>query len=294
MECLLEIGGRRMIIAGAPWTEATVPANFRPFVRPLENGTEQAVALSIEYGAMPALPASRPLSESFNDLGRAALHDGGDSWIVVLTPRPGEQPRVMEMARDFRSATLRLLTGDPYAGFVIDSMTRIYFSQYVALHGDMITHASVVGCDGRAYMFMGRSGTGKSTHSRMWMEAFGCTLINDDCPMIHKDCNGDYLACGTPWSGKTPCWRDMALPLAGIARLRQAPANSFHRLSDVEAFVAFIPGMSVMTADSALYSAASSAALDIIARIPVGMLDCLPDRDAARVCRNAFAACTAI
>ena len=92
------------------------------------------------------------------------------------------------------------------------------------------------------------------------------------------------LVHGTPWSGKTPCWRRVTLPLGGVARLRHAPENRFIPLSGIEAFVAFIPGMSVMTSDSALYSAASSTALDILAAVPAGILECLPDADAARLC----------
>lgn len=290
MECLFEIGCRLLYITGALWDEAALPSNFRPFVRPLAGRTSPAARFGIEYSESPhRMPRTEPLSESYNDLGKAAIYDGGEVWSIVLTPCPGELPRVMEMAKDLQSATLWLRPGDPYADFVIDSMTRIFFSQYVAVHGDMIAHASVVGCGDRAYMFMGKSGTGKSTHSRLWIENFGdCTLLNDDCPMIHRDGKGLFFVCGTPWSGKTPCWRDTGMPLAGIARLRQASANSFRFLSGIEAFVAFIPGMSVMTADSGLYSIASSTALDLVGNIPVGMLDCLPDRDAAVICRRAY------
>lgn len=235
------------------------------------------------------MPVAGPLSVSFNDLGMAALHDCGDFWSIVLTPCPGEFPRVMEMDKGLERATLWLRRDDHYADFVIASMTRIFFSQHIAANGALMVHASVVGCGDAAYMFMGKSGTGKSTHSRLWLESFtGFTLINDDCPMICKGSDGTYLVCGTPWSGKTPCWRDVCLPLKGIAKLRQAPANSFLPLEGVDAFVALLPGMSVMTADRDLYSSASLTAVDIVARVPVGLLECLPCRSAARLCRRSF------
>lgn len=290
MDLMLEIGGRPLCIAGAPWSPETVPANFRPFVRPADSIPDGAARLAVVYtDATARVPASRPLSESYNDLGRAAIYDGGDCWSIVLIPHPGEQPRVMDMDRGLRSATLRLRPGDPYTDFVIDSMARIFFSQHIAAGGDFLVHASAVGCDGRACLFMGKSGTGKSTHSRLWLDTFAdAELINDDCPMIRRISEARYLVCGTPWSGKTPCWRDTSLPLAGIVRLSQAPANRFVPLAGVDAFVAFIPGMSVMTADPALYSAASSAALDLTASVAVGRLECLPDADAARMCRAAL------
>lgn len=295
MDCLFEIGSRRLYIDDAPWTPATMPANFRPFVRPVAGSTSGVASLYIKYSLQPShLPLTEPISESFNDLGKASIHDVGDAWSIVLTPCPGEYPRVMEMAKNLQSATLWISDNDPYADFVIDSMTRIFFSQHIALCGNMIVHASVVGCDDGAYMFMGKSGTGKSTHSRLWIENFDdCTLLNDDCPMIRHDGRGFYMVCGTPWSGKTPCWRDACFPLKGVARLRQAHVNCFRPLDGVDAFVAFLPGMSVMTADRELYSAASSLALDITQRIPVGLLECRPDRDAAEVCRRAFMAAQA-
>lgn len=292
MDCVFEIGRRQLYVTGARWSAATVPANFRPFMRPLSRLAAGASHLAVEVAdCAPRMPQTAALSVSFNDLGRAAIHDGGTVWSIVLTPRPGEEPRVMEMDKDLRSATLRLRPSDRYADFVVDSMTRIFFSQAVALTGAIITHASVVGCGARAYMFMGRSGTGKSTHSRLWLDAFGdCTLINDDCPLVIPESDGGYTVCGTPWSGKTPCWRDESRRLAGIARLRQAPFNRFSPISGVDAFVAFIPGMSVMTCASALYSQASGTALALTSAVPVAMLDCLPDRGAALVCRRGFEA----
>lgn len=298
MDFSFEIGERRLRLVGAPWAPATVPANFRPFLVAEAAADAAAEAAGTSAAASTAVltilrgdpepPVSAPLSEAVNDLGRTAIHatPAGD-WAIVLTPRPGEPPRLMLMAADLQSATLWLRPADPFADFVIDSMARIFFSQHIALAGDLIVHASAVGLGGRAYIFMGRSGTGKSTHSQLWLRAFpSAELLNDDCPMLHRDAAGRYLVCGTPWSGKTPCWRAIALPLAGIVRLAQAPANRFTALRGIEAFTAFIPGMSVMTADRALYSAASAAALDLLDATPAGRLDCLPDLDAAHLCHD--------
>lgn len=289
MNLLLNIGGLHLLIAGTPWTDATVPLNFRPFVCSGTNVPASAATLSIETpDSLPDAPAGRPLSVSYNDLGKASLHDAGTEWCVALTPCPGQYPRLMHIDKGLRRAVIGLRADDSYADFVIDSMSRIFFSQFAASCGAIMVHASVVGCDSRAFLFMGKSGTGKSTHSRLWTETFtGCTLLNDDCPLITADDRG-ILVHGTPWSGKTPCWRKASLPLGGIARLRQAPVNRFTPLSGIEAFVAFIPGMSVMTSDKNLYSAASSTALTILDLTNTGILECLPDSDAAVTCRKAL------
>ncbi|MDE5693482.1 MAG: hypothetical protein K2I09_06130, partial [Duncaniella sp.] len=238
---------------------------------------------------MPSLRWLMPLSTSCNDVGKASLYHDGDRWLVSLIPGPGQQPRIMTIDRDLRHACVNLQSDDPCAGFVIDSMARILFSQYAASRGSLMLHASVVECGDRAYLFMGTSGTGKSTHSRLWIDNFsGCTLLNDDCPLVTASGDEAFQACGTPWSGKTPCWRNASYEVGGIARISRAAVNRFIPTEGIEAFVSFIPGMSVMTSDRELYSDASSTALRLLGSVTTGILECRPDAEAATVCRRAF------
>lgn len=288
----LRIGPLGLSLAGVPWTPATIPANFRPFLDAADDPDAAQLAVDCS-GCLQAIPADAPLSSSCNDLGRAELFRAADgrSWLVALTPAPGHPARVMIIDPSLASARLWLLSpSDPWADFVIDSMSRIFFSQFAASRGALMLHASAVACSGRAFLFMGRSGTGKSTHSRLWLSEFpGSQLINDDCPLVAPAASGcGFNVCGTPWSGKTPCWRRVSVALAGVARLRQAPANRFIPTSGVDSFVAFIPGMSVITSDRALYAAASSTALNLLDSVAAGILECLPDRQAALLCRQSL------
>lgn len=279
-----------MRIDGAPWSHVTMPRNFRPFLCSGEAEPTPCTTLRVMAShAAPVLPQGEPLSVSYNDLGQASLYDSGSAWAIMLVPHPGEQPRLMNMDKTLSHATLWLQPHDRYADFVIDSMTRILFSQFAATCGALVIHASAVECNGTGYIFMGKSGTGKSTHSRLWIRNIAnTTLINDDCPLVIAGESGSFLVCGTPWSGKTPCWRRTSAPVGGIVRLRQAPANRFIPLSGVDSFVAFIPGMSVMTSDRQLYAEASSTALSLLDHTPVAILECLPDRGAAELCHRSL------
>lgn len=315
-----------MAVEGARWSGATLPRNFAPFVAApatgagfpsLKPGTElpslklgtaqkpggndqeadqkpggnepqpaQCALLRVERGETPALAGAEPLSTSYNDLGAASLYDAGSVWAVALIPEPGEAPRVMMMRKDFSEATVYLRDDDPRYDFVMDSMTRIFFSQHAATRRALMLHASVVELGGKGYIFMGGSGIGKSTHSRLWVANFaGCRLLNDDCPLVVAGAEG-FRVAGTPWSGKTRCFRNASCPVGGIARLSQAPRNRFTRLDGIEAFVNFIPGMSVMTSARGLYSEATSTALELLATVPVGTLECRPDREAAQTART--------
>lgn len=287
MDFAIAAGCAGINIAGAAWSAQTLPANFRPFAAPAAPGLP-TLRLTTAPGIIPE--GLKPLSSSVNDLGQALLFDLGHEWLVALVPTPGEAPRTMTMRKDFTEATVALRRDDPFHDFVVDSMGRIFFSQSAAARGALMLHASaVVDPDGGAFLLMGESGTGKSTHSRLWLEAFpGTELLNDDCPLVYPEADGTFRAAGTPWSGKTPCYRRASAPLRGAARLRQAPENRFTPLSGIEAFVEFIPGMSVMTADRPLYARATTTALDLLARTPFGVLACLPNPEAAQLLRASF------
>lgn len=309
MDCILEIGGLQYEIRSVRWTGSSVPGNFRPFVTGREvkdttdttdftdftddtgggNSSGGGVLRVESCGEFPEMSGAVRLSTSYNDLGAASLYEEGLCWAVALVPQPGDAPRIMTMSKDLRHATVWLRDDDPRYDFVMDSMTRIFFSQYAATRRSLMLHASVVELDGKAYVFMGRSGIGKSTHSRLWTETIpGCRLLNDDCPLVVGSPDGRFMVSGTPWSGKTPCFRNEMRPAAGIVQLRQAPANRFVPLEGISAFVSFIPGMSVMTSARELYSMATSTALELLDSVTTGILECRPDSEAARVCRRAL------
>ena len=97
-------------------------------------------------------------------------------------------------------------------------------------------HASAIAIEGKAYLFSGPSGIGKSTHTRLWKQEFGdnAVVFNDDKPAI-RCLDGHWFAYGTPWCGKDGINHNMRVPLAGICFLEQADRNRIRRLSSKEA-----------------------------------------------------------
>ena len=107
-------------------------------------------------------------------------------------------------------------------------------------HNGMMLHASAVALGGRAYLFSGPSGMGKSTHTKLWEQLFpGAQIFNDDKPAI-RCIDGAWYAYGTPWAGKYGININMKTALAGICFLRRGEANSIRRLSKFEAASAVI------------------------------------------------------
>lgn len=132
---------------------------------------------------------------------------------------------------------------------------------------------------------MGESGTGKSTHTRLWRENVkGCFLLNDDSPFIViKHIDGKYVPYlyGSPWSGKTPCYKDASYPIGGIIRLSQAPYNKASRQSVLSAIRAVIPSFPpAFSYDKVLQGRVLDIVSKLLGAVGVYHLECLPNRAA--------------
>ena len=145
-------------------------------------------------------------------------------------------------------------------------------------------HSSCIVYDGRAVLFLGESGTGKSTHTRLWREHIeGAMLLNDDSPVIRFE-EGCVYAYGSPWSGKTPCYRAERYELKACVRLSQAPYNRISKLSLLQAYGAIHPSCPPEFAyDESLYDLMSQTIGEILQRVPCYHMACLPDGEAARM-----------
>lgn len=145
-------------------------------------------------------------------------------------------------------------------------------------------HTSTIVCRGKAVLFLGESGTGKSTHTRLWRENIEeATLVNDDSPIV-RITDGQPWVWGSPWSGKTPCYKKECYPLAACVRLSQAPFNKIRRLAVAEAYASLHPSCPpAFSYDESLYDSICEVLNAILTNVPVYHLACLPDADAARL-----------
>ncbi len=101
----------------------------------------------------------------------------------------------------------------------------------------ILIHGSALCMDCNAYLFLAKSGTGKSTHSRLWREAFGekVWMINDDKPLIRL-INNEFVVYGTPWNGKHHLSRNASAPLKAIVQLERDTINHIEKIGKTEAF----------------------------------------------------------
>lgn len=102
--------------------------------------------------------------------------------------------------------------------------------------GRLLMHGSVVAVDGRAYMFTARSGTGKSTHVRLWRRLFGerAVMVNDDKPLLHVSAE-QTTVYGTPWDGKHRLSNNISAPLEAICILTRGQENTIREITPADA-----------------------------------------------------------
>ena len=165
----------------------------------------------------------------------------GDSGLPSETPQIVVSMTPDDIA-DAREKTLRAMRGQEAE---LSDAGDDYW-EYVALMGKVLDqlvdygviylHGTAICMDGNGYLFTAPSGTGKSTHARIWRERFGerVQMINDDKPLIRAADDGFFL-CGSPWNGKHDLGCQMEAPLRGIIRLRRGESNVMEPMSAFDA-----------------------------------------------------------
>ena len=147
----------------------------------------------------------------------------------------------------------------------------------------LLFHGSVIAVDGEGYLFTAKSGTGKSTHTRLWREYFGerAVMVNDDKPLLRITDSG-VTVYGTPWDGKHRLSTNIAVPLKGICILTR---NAKNHIEPVEPHAVY--PLIVQQTNRSLSADGMKHTLSLIDRmlnvVPVYRLGCNMDIEAARV-----------
>lgn len=153
--------------------------------------------------------------------------------------------------------------------------------------GVLLMHGSAIAVDGKAYIFIAPSGTGKSTHTTLWREYLGdrAVMINDDKPFI-KISDGNVTVYSNPWNGKHRRGENISAPLCGIAFLSRAAENTIER-AEVSRYIPFLMRQSFRS-ENGETMAKIIALLDSLGKnVPFWDLRCNMEPEAAEV---AFAA----
>ncbi len=111
-------------------------------------------------------------------------------------------------------------------------------AEQMPFYDTVLFHGSVVAVNGEGYLFTAKSGTGKSTHTRLWRTMLGrrAVMVNDDKPLIRIAKDNSATVYGTPWDGKHRLSSNTSAPLKGICILRRAEENHIREITKSEAY----------------------------------------------------------
>ena len=177
-------------------------------------------------------------------------HINGDTCGVLCTDKNGQEDIVHLMN-----------TPLSHQQFVLGNATMIAYAYATADKKTVLMHASVVSLEGRGYLMTAPGGTGKSEQ-------------------------GKAIVYGSPWSGKTPCYRNVCHPVGAYVRLFQEPENNIHPYQPLEAYAMLLPAMSCMVWDKRMQTGVSKTVAEMVRLNPMYRLGCRPDEAAARLCRD--------
>lgn len=192
---------------------------------------------------------------------------------------------VLDATKDLKKG-LAHVSGSPYTmQYGVNNSLMLLYALNTAGLGTLEMHSSVIMCKGKAFLFLAKSGTGKSTHSSLWLKHIeGSELMNDDNPIVRVFEDGSVIAYGSPWSGKTPCYKNISAPVGAMVRIRRAPFDKITRLSIPEAYASVYSSSSGLKFETDMADGLHDTFAKIAISTPCYVLDCLPDEMAARVC----------
>lgn len=256
-------------------------------------GTTDSLVLEIEVRVAPMTECDaetiyQPAHTGIGDIaGRASrLPDG--SLLIEFRHMSGMEPRLrLQISPELNRAVIVLRPGgesdDHY--FLTHALMIAYLFATCG-NGTMLIHASAVLYRGRAYLFQGRSGTGKSTHTGLWTRHIaGAELLNDDHPLLRFAPDGTAMAYGSPWSGKTDCYRNLSAPVGALVRIVRAPVNDLRPLTPLQAYASLTASVFYLPLFSDRLRTVRHNVIERLVRsVPCCEMHCLPDAEAPLVC----------
>lgn len=273
---------RIRIVGNQEWIDAVASLDgFRPFEVAAEGEPLAQFCYTDEAAPMMSeVQYENAVDGIVDQFGR---YDGG--YLFVMTPPEGG---ALALWKEDGSNTVY------YTGNLAPRLVRfalwIGYGLVTLPYQTIAIHTSVIQYKGRTVLFLGESGTGKSTHTRLWREHIeDAVLLNDDSPIL-RIVDGKARMFGSPWSGKTPCYKQENYPLAACVRLSQAPYNRIQRLSIPQAYAALHPSCPPDFAyDDKLYDYIGGTIGEVLAQVPIYHLACLPNGEAAQLsCKTVF------
>ena len=260
--------------------------NYAPFLSSQQSDSciQPVLTLRVSESELPSIEGWTLLytDRSDDDMPRIEMYRRGEEWQFRFSQsRDGAVVGAFTCDARMQNA---VLYGEP-TRFAIDNTMMLLYAFSTAGSRTLLFHASVIVRGENGYMFLGKSGTGKSTHAEQWMKAFSdAERLNDDNPVVRVSEDGLVRVYGSPWSGKTPCYKAADAQVKALVQLAQAPENEIKLLRPTQAYPYILSSVSGLKILPRMMDRLYETIAALLESTPVYFLDCLPNTDAAEVC----------
>jgi hypothetical protein len=289
----LGIAGVRFAFSREPLVRLRAVNSFYwPFLdRASENKSQSTIAVRLRFDGFPPLQRMKRLfatGESWS-----MYRDGENIWITMAPPQHAEPLWIARFDRRVKQVTLFCRPSPTMPGMrkvdlelpVAYPLDQLLLMYYFAGRRGMLLHGAGMVREGKAYLFVGASGAGKSTFSQLLAAARVGTMLSDE-RMIVRGIAGGLQAFGTPWAGTAAIARDGSAPLAGIFFLRHGRENGIEKLAAAEAMDRMLPLVSIPWYDPDVASPIIAFAKRVVAATPCHEFSFTPDRAAIDLFRR--------
>ncbi len=243
-----------------------------------------ALRVIIDNGTIDTTPEGDELGQFDCGGTNHGVYRLANGYKVIISSFEGTYSSAMKTNDDFSECTVSLFGDKESQSFGIGNSMMIAFAFASAYYDTILMHASVTMNDGWGYLFLGKSGTGKSTHSSLWRKHIaGSDLLNDDNPAVRINEEGKAIVYGTPWSGKTPCYRNLQMPVGAFLRLEQYPKNIISQEGRLQAFASILSSCSTMIWDKPSYEHITRTVEKVVNYTSAFYLRCRADEEAAQL-----------
>lgn len=267
---------------------------FKPFATEGNEDVAHCTLNFVDKIDVAGLGSLRTLSESYiaDSNSDSSFYATKEGYLYSIVSRSdNQQPALFYIDSTTNNVVTDIKPSDNISLAVLRFGIWVMFGTVLLKHRAVAIHSSVIVACGHGILFLGESGTGKSTHTRLWRDNIeGAKLLNDDSPIV-RIVEGEVRVYGSPWSGKTPCYKNEVYPVAGFCRLSRAPHNHIKRLSNLMAIGALLPSCPPIFAhDATLQDMICTTLGDIVRGTKSYHLECLPNREAAELSYNTIIA----
>lgn len=254
--------------------------NYAPFRVQEEEVT--SLLFEVNFRELPEIKGKLSRSYQVEQI-TLFIYLGKDGCDVIARSEISGKEYKFRARRQWTSIEMNLTFENKEEYNILNYLLMLAFIYSSSLRDTVLIHASCVRLGEQGVAFLGHSGVGKSTHSRLWLENIeGASLLNDDQPAVRL-LDGTVYLYGTPWSGKTHCYKNERAYLNALFLMRQASGNEITSLPPFIAFQRILSSCSLMQEERMTFNCIVKTLVAIAENTKVYELKNRPEREAAEL-----------